>query len=118
MRPLSSKPPAARTSGPCMPEGGSSGVPGAALNPPLPSPSRTETLPIPPGGMLPHLSPQSALARSGKPSLLKSAVTSLLGLVVLVGMLMAGVNATPAPAGAAQHNARRRAHGSARDEGR
>src|SRR4051812_30210306 len=88
-------------SGPCMPVGGVSGVPGAVLNPPAPLPCRTVTWPIEPIA-LPHTSPQSALARSASPSLLKSAATRSLGLVVLVGRVVPGeVNVTSAPAGAA-----------------
>src|SRR5947207_2325629 len=88
-------------SGLCMPDGGVNGVPGAVLNPPVPLPCRTVTWPVDPVA-LPHTSPQSALARSGSPSLLKSAVTNSLRLVVLVARVVAvELNVTSAPAGAA-----------------
>src|SRR3954468_16783765 len=87
------------TSGFESPVGGSNGVPGAGVSPPLPSESRTFTSPAGPGD--PHRSPQSGAATSLRPSLLKSATTISLGNVSDVGALIAALNATSAPAGAA-----------------
>src|SRR3954470_5719280 len=95
------------TSGFDRPVGGSNGVPGAGSNggrgagvsPPLPSERRTSTSPGGPGD--PHRSPQSGVATSLRPSLLKSATTISLGNVSDVGALIAALNATSAPAGAA-----------------
>src|SRR3954447_26591700 len=85
-----------------MPAGGVSGVPGAGLSPPAPLPSRTDALPMPPAGTLPHRSAQSALATSAKPSLLKSAATIWVGLFALTGTFVAVVKATSALAASAQ----------------
>src|SRR6476620_1012722 len=101
-------------SGPSSPGGGCSGVLGAAVNAPVPLPKKTPTSPMAPVLVAVQRSPQFALAMSALPSLLKSAVTMSLGVMVLVGMVLADVNATPAPAGAAQHRARSKADGSAR----
>src|SRR3954465_7009953 len=85
-----------------MPAGGASGVRGGGLSPPAPLPSRTDALPMPPAGTLPHRSAQSALATSAKPSLLKSAATIWVGLFALTGTFVAVVKATSALAASAQ----------------
>src|SRR3954449_11861983 len=87
------------TSGFDRPAGGPNGVPGEFVNPPVPLPSSIVTEPVGPG--LPHRSPHSGVARSVTPSLLKSAATSSLGNVPLVGTLVAVVKETSALAGAA-----------------